>query len=247
MSHDCDFQYPPGALTIPTSAAGWKNVRFFFCATQSKPSRAAATATNCWSNCVRMIYKTHFRDNLSSRWPRGFTASEFQQIKGQKVMSLPAAFVDGAAEPQAAISAYQVDSSSDSTRRLTLTPAAAMLEMWAMVQKNRNANWNIYGLNSKFPSKASQGKNLFHLFIGQVSLMEFAEGNANVWRKRKERESEHDRTFVDEWNRPSAMRLVTEGFSSSARLSVLWADCWCCKISALLRTLWFEEMSKLAP
>lgn len=68
-----------------------------------------------------MIYKTHIRNRLSTSWPSEFIAGEFEQIKGQKLMKLPAAVVDGAVEPQAAIFACQVDSSGDSSRRLTLT------------------------------------------------------------------------------------------------------------------------------
>lgn len=86
-----------------------------------------------------MIYETRIRNNLSTSRPSEFIAGEFEQIKGQKLMQLPAAGVDGAVEPRAAIFAYQVDSSSDSTRRLTLTQAAETIEMWAVVQRNRYA------------------------------------------------------------------------------------------------------------
>lgn len=146
-------------------------------------------ATNCWSNCVQMIYKTHIRNNLSSCCPGEFIANEFERIKSHNLMKLPALSVDGAVQPQAVVFAYRVDSSSDSTRRLTLSRTVVTMEMWAVVQEDfadmQRGKFMVW--NSQFPSEASRCKNLFHLFIGQVSLMEFAQGNANVWRKRTAR------------------------------------------------------------
>lgn len=78
---------------------------------------------------VKMIYTTHIRNNLSTCCPGEFTAKELEQIKSQNLMKLPAASVDGALQPQAVTFAYQVDSSSDSTRRLMLTRLGS-LQWW---------------------------------------------------------------------------------------------------------------------
>lgn len=72
-----------------------------------------------------MIYRTGIRNNLSTCCAAEFIADKFER---RNLMEPPAASVDGAVPPQAVTFAYQVDSSSDSTRRLVLSRAVIMTE-----------------------------------------------------------------------------------------------------------------------
>lgn len=65
-----------------------------------------------------MIFKTHIRNKLSTCCPGEFMANEFERMKSQNMMQ---PLENGAVQPQAETFAYQVDSSSDSTRRLALS------------------------------------------------------------------------------------------------------------------------------
>lgn len=146
-----------------------------------------------------MIYKTHIRNNLSTRWPSEFIAGEFQQIKGQKLMELPAAVVDGAVEPQAAIFAYQVDSSSDSTRRLNAHPG----------------RWDDRNVGSSPKKQICKGERLWSEFtVSQqvVSVQKLvpsfywtSQPDGICRRKckcltKEKREREHGRPFVVTWS-----------------------------------------------
>lgn len=108
-------------------------------------------------------------------------------------------------EPRAAIFAYQVDSSSDSTRRLTLTQAAETIEMWAVVQRNRYAKGSVYGLNSVSQQVVSVQK-LVPSFYWTSQPDGICRGKCKCLTKEKRERARPAvcRQFIDYWNGPSA-------------------------------------------